>query len=90
MPIGGVGLGRVVCEAFSHNLFHDIISTPMWDCIYCGEECSNKERKRIHIQQECKERPEWNLSCIFCGREFRRSSQLIVHKTRWCKEMFKK
>ena len=65
--------------------FHEIITTPVWDCLYCGEECSNKEQRRVHIQQHCKGRPKWQFACIFCGLEFKKEHQLKVHKGRWCK-----
>ena len=65
--------------------FHEIITTPVWDCLYCGEECSNKEQRRVHIQQHYEGRPKWQIACIFCELEFKKEYQLKVHKGRWCK-----
>ena len=70
--------------------FHDIITTPMWDCPYCGEGCNNKEARRQHMQMDCKERPPWEFWCPFCGKEYRTEAQLKVHKSRWCSEKPKK
>ena len=53
--------------------------------LYCGEECSNKEQRGVHIQQHCEGRPKWQFVCIFCGLEFKKEYQLKVHKGRWCK-----
>ena len=65
--------------------FHEIITTLVWDCLYCDEECSNKEQRRVHIQQHYEGRPKWQIACIFCGLEFKKEYQLKVHKGRWCK-----
>ena len=62
------------------------MNTPLWDCIYCGHPMTNKEDQRIHVQQECEERPPWEDFCPFCGLEFPSKHSLAIHMSRWCKE----
>ena len=81
-----LGRRQEVCPTLYIPQFHDLINTPMWDCIYCGRECSNKEARRVHIQQRCRERPEWKFSCIYCGKDFQKEKQMKIHKGRWCLE----
>ena len=73
------------CACLLPPQFHEIITTLVWDCLYCDEECSNKEQRRVHIQQHYEGRPKWQIACIFCGLEFKKEYQLKVHKGRWCK-----
>ena len=56
------------------------------ECPFCPLAVSSAEKLRIHIQQECKERPDWDLFCSFCGLEYESKKQLNVHMSRWCKE----
>ena len=38
-----------------------------WDCKLCGDKLKNKEDNRVHIQQFCAERPDWEHLCVLCG-----------------------
>ena len=51
-------------------------------------ETLTREANRIHIQQECLERPDAALpcACLFCGLRFPSKASLRVHLSRWCKE----
>ena len=58
----------------------------LWDCPYCGHECSLKEEQRIHLQRDCTERPSWDDSCPYCGLDFPSKASLATHQSRWCNE----
>ena len=68
--------------------FHSEMSKPQYNCIYCGQFMTTREANRIHIQQECLERPDAALpcACLFCGLRFPSKASLRVHLSRWCKE----
>ena len=79
-----------ICDVLLYICFKDEfdeeLNAPMWDCLYCGEHFTTKEQNRIHVQQHCKERPEWDFYCLACGLEYPTKSALTVHQARWCKE----
>ena len=62
------------------------LNRPMWDCMYCGLELSNKEDQRVHVQQSCTERPQWDDFCPYCGLEFPSKHGLVIHMSRWCEK----
>ena len=61
------------------------METPLWDCVYCGQELDTKEEQRRHVQKSCPGKPAWDFYCVFCGLEFKTEAGLKVHITRWCK-----
>ena len=65
-----------------------ILVCTKYNCIYCGQFMTTREANKIHIQQECLERPDAALpcACLFCGLRFPSKASLRVHLSRWCKE----
>ena len=67
--------------------FHEELTKPMWDCLFCGLHLTTKEQNRLHVQQKCTLRPEWDFYCVACGLEYPTKSALKVHMARWCKKL---